>query len=231
VQKLDSKDRIDIEVETIDGEEAVRVGNADYVARFYFTSNEASVGPKSVDDRALDESHRSKFEEADLQLLLGATEQGGSSPYWEDLLVRHPSPEWLTELDPAWDLMQMPDDSWQSQDCIAAIERAFEGLYGAHRRKAVITKLLYMKRPLLVPICDSGLTGLMRLRKDDPAALAEFVSHFREQGRRNLTALEVIQSDLEIRGLRRSLTRILHAVLWCKSASSGPYWYYTQLVD
>lgn len=231
MQKLDSKDRIDIEVDTIDGEETIRVGNADFVARFYFTSNEGSVGPKSVDDRALDDDHRSKFEETDLQLLLGATEPRGSSPYWEDLLVLHPSPKWLTRLDPAWDLIRMPEASWLSQDCTASIEAAFQGLYGAHRRKAIITKLLYMKRPLLVPICDSTLAGLMRLRKDDPQALAGFVSHFREQGRRNVAALEVIQRDLESRGLRRSLPRILQAVLWCKAASSGPYWYYTQLVD
>jgi len=231
VQKLNSTDRIDIEVDTVDGDETVHVGNADFVARFFFTSNESSVGPESVDDRALDDSHRSRFEESDLQLLLGATEKRGSSPYWENLLVIDPSPGWLTQLDPAWDLFRMPEASWLSQNCLASIAEAFEGLYGSHRRKAVITKLLYLKRPLLVPICDSGLAGLMRLRKDNPEALAAFVAHFREQGRKNLASLEVIQRDLESRGLRRSLPRILQAVLWCKAASSGPYWYYTQLVD
>lgn len=229
--KLDSKDRIDIAVDTLDGDETVHVGNADFVARFFFTSNESSVGPKSMDDRALDESHASRFEDADLQFLTGGTEARGSSPYWENLLVLHSSPPWLKHLDPAWDLFRMPEASWRSQDCLALIEKAFEGLYGAHRRKAIITKLLYMKRPRLVPVCDSALAGLTRLRKDDPEALAGFISYFREQGRKNLGPLEVIQRDLESRGLRRSLPRILQAVMWCKAASSGPYWYYTQLVD
>jgi len=88
-----------------------------------------------------------------------------------------------------------------------------------------------LKRPLLIPICDSASAGLLRLRRDDPGSLAGFVSHLREEGRKNSTSLEAIQKDLESEGLRRSLSRILQAVLWCKAASSGPYWYYTQLMD
>jgi hypothetical protein len=143
VPELDSKDRVDIEVDTIDGGEAIRVGNADFVARFFFTSGEGSAGPESVDERAMDGSHSSRFEETDLQLLLGAKELRRPSESWEDSVVVHPSPPWLTQLDPSWDLMRTPEASWVSQGCAALIEEAFEALYGGHERKGFITKLLY----------------------------------------------------------------------------------------
>ncbi len=224
-------ERIDLEIDTFDGGETIRVVHAERIAPFFFKSDRSSEGADSYDARSMDRRQRERFEEADLEVLNRTMETRTSKRYWEDVLEKDPSPRWLRDLDLSWDLMRMSDDDWSSRGCGRSIEKAFGHLYGAHRRKGVITKLLHLKRPDLIPICDSVVAGVMRLRQDDPAALTRFVVHLREQGRRNLDELLSVQRTLADLGLERTLPRILEAVLWCRAASSGPYWYFMHLIE
>ena len=53
----------------------------------------------------------------------------------------------------------MSDDQWQRNGCSDRIGTLFAEIFGLHRRAAVVTKLMHLKRPNLIPICDSLVAG------------------------------------------------------------------------
>jgi hypothetical protein len=95
---------------------------------------------------------------------------------------------------------------------------------------ATITKLLGLKRPKLVPLCDLLVLFMIGVsvpteserRHQRPGKLLEAIDHLRIQGRANLQTLQAIQAQLRDAGYERSLARILDALLWSAHPSADP---------
>ena len=62
---------------------------------------------------------------------------------------------WLRNLDPEWDLFEMSDEAWSAAGVSSVLRKAFEATVRPKLKLAVITKVLHIKRPRLIPVMDS----------------------------------------------------------------------------
>jgi len=86
--------------------------------------------------------------------------------------------------------------------------------------------VLHIKRPRLIPVCDSYVAATMGIQLADSSdwhSLLELVLHLRTQGQANLASLLTIQTRLSKAGLERTLVRILDALLWMQANERGEY--------
>jgi len=154
---------------------------------------------------------------------VNATMGARTSPNsWHALMSDSVGPPWLRSLRPHWDLVTMPESEWQARRCAGLIEAALSGIMGKFRGPVVVTKVLHLKRPLLIPICDSFVAGQMGTTLKGPQETTRLILHLRNEARRdeNLKGLLTIQRHLERAGKKRSLVRILDALLWCTARDS-----------
>ena len=130
---------------------------------------------------------------------------------------------WLECLDPSWDLLQTP---WSATEW-ALIGQRLATMFAVTKRRglglAVITKVLHIKRPQLIPVMDSVVIEQIGARvSDDVATWVAAIGQVRAVGRRNLAELQAVSDHLRARGIAdRSLVRILDALLWVSSPGSG----------
>jgi hypothetical protein len=88
-------------------------------------------------------------------------------------------------------------------------------MYRPYIRRAVATKMLYLKRPALMPVLDSLVVAQLGGPSDESVAeTVRMIEHVRAEGRANLETLLSIRRLLAARGLERTLVRILDALLW-----------------
>ena len=85
----------------------------------------------------------------------------------------------------------------------------------------MVTKLLHIKRPRLIPICDSFVAATMEKRAWDAESTASLILAIREAGRSNVEVLKTISSRLESIGFLRPLVRILDVLRWFDAPYSG----------
>jgi hypothetical protein len=130
---------------------------------------------------------------------------------------------WLEAIDPDWDLLLMPNDQWNGLDVEDLLLAAFRATQRRSLGIAVVTKVLHIKRPRLIPVLDSLVLAQIGARaSDDPRSWVAGVERVREVGRANLEALRAIDRHLRDRGIDpRSLVRILDALLWTSSSTAG----------
>ena len=134
---------------------------------------------------------------------------------------------WLRNLDPEWDLFEMSDEAWAAAGVSSLLRKAFEATKRPTLKLAVITKVLHIKRPRLIPVMDSVvMLQIGAPVSDDIDTWVHAVEEVRRIGRANLEELRTIQSNLDARGYPgRSLVRILDALLWVSSPGSGLFRY------
>ena len=90
---------------------------------------------------------------------------------------------WLKAIQRDWDLIEMPGDEWGRTGCGDRIRDALIELNGPYRRASVVTKLLHIKRPRLIPICDSFVATTMERSVWDAESTASLIFAIREVGR------------------------------------------------
>jgi Family of unknown function (DUF6308) len=167
-----------------------------------------------------------RISRADIDLLNQV--MGTRSPvvHWESFFGR--PLRFLERLDPQLDLIRASDRHWRQVGAEQHVGAAIAALSGANRGPATVTKLLHLKRPRLFPIVDRLTREVLGAPR--PAAvegfgdtewLVQLVLHLREQGRRNLPALKLIQHQLRAVGVDRSLIRIIDTVLWASHPAAG----------
>ena len=155
---------------------------------------------------------------------------------WPWLVSESPR-AFLTNVDPSWDLVELPEDSWGSaRDAIAS---ALYDFMGEGRGAPVATKFLHYKRRRLVPILDRRVLEMTGLRVPDPTTSKVTATIERSRKRRaeaataacermrryaidNVDVLRKIQVQLATRGKDRTLARILDAILWSSHPASAP---------
>jgi hypothetical protein len=118
-------------------------------------------------------------------------------------------------VDPALDLITTPPGIWDAAQMPAQLEKLFEAVIGPRIGISRATKVLHIKRPALIPVCDAYVLRLLGIPGDTAAAGVAAVVHLRKEGRRNLHALRDLQSRLAVElGVSRTLVRVLDALIW-----------------
>lgn len=121
----------------------------------------------------------------------------------------------LAAVDPAWDLFRTPDEHWQALHCRDRIQSLLHAVIGPWRNASVATKVLHAKRPSLIPVLDSYVVAVLGGPVEPGAADATgVIVHLRKEGRAQLAELQSIQDYLAGIGYKRSLVRIMDALLW-----------------
>lgn len=217
-------DPITVTIRRIDPGPALVIDGAQWVAELFFRLDRSAVGPKSYDARVLS-CPKDRFELADLRAVNGSMATRMPDKWWIELLDGVPRP-WLSAINPSWELLDLSEAEWDEARVADRVGAALAEMVGDHRGLSVATKLLHLKRPALVPILDSLVVEQLGGRGSKATRLIE---HMRDEGRRNLEALQAIQDGLAtISGadgqpIMRSLVRILDVLLWATHPGSALY--------
>ena len=202
-------------IRRMDGESLV-IHHALQMAEVFFRVDPSAVGPNAYDQRVL-VSCPDRITEEDIHAINGTMAARSPLKAWQALIRAGPVP-WLAALDPSWDLLQLSDTEWGDLDVEQRLHAAFQAVFGPYRRLAVVTKVLYMKRPRLVPVCDSFVLhqlGAPPGTDGDPRRSAAVIGHLRREGQGNVDALVAIQDRLRREnGVYPSPLRIFEALIW-----------------
>jgi hypothetical protein len=212
---------VKIVVERLDERAPLVIERAELVAEVFFRLDASSrpggydeyiVASRNVDDRIVQE---------DIDALNETMRARSKVDWWAELIEKERL-DWLAALGRKWDLILLDDAGWRRRGCSETIVGAFEGIKGKYHGPATSTKLLHMKRPALIPVCDSFVQEQLGARPS--MDLADVVEFIRLQGRRNLNELLTVQAWITRRGIERTLVRVLDALLWSTHPESefGP---------
>jgi hypothetical protein len=116
----------------------------------------------------------------------------------------------LTQISPEWSMDATPELEWDEARIIHRVAMAVDAMKARWPYVAVVTKLLYLKRPRLVPILDSYVIDQLGPVTDLSGALEQMRLNCRE----NAHVLRVIQERLAQEGLERSPVRIIETCMW-----------------
>jgi hypothetical protein len=198
------------------------IDHADERAAFFFLSNLSSVGSSAYDRWIVSSQNcRDGFTEADIRVMNTTMTARTAYQHWTTLTGSAAATRWLQELDASWELFTMADDTWEV--CQARILDALTAVMAPYRTTAIVTKLLHIKRPKLIPVCDSYVCAMIGRRARTAADATKLIGDVREVGRVNIDALVEISARLTSIGIDRTLVRILDALLWSCYQTAGPY--------
>jgi hypothetical protein len=143
---------------------------------------------------------------------------------WEPLFRKRSFPA-LLQLDPAWDLLLISDVAWAKAQVLDRVKLATNEIARAGIGVAAVTKLLHIKRPALMPVCDTDVLGRLGVTEREVADQVERVCiDLRREGRRLLPELTELQGlaagDLHV---HVSLVRILEVLIWRSHPHRGGY--------
>jgi hypothetical protein len=144
------------------------------------------------------------------------TSMRARSPHrdWQTIVDAGPLPE-LSMVDPAWDLFALPDEMWEREDVPALLQALFARVIGPGIGISRATKVLHIKRPLLIPVCDAYVLRLLGIPGDDARAGTAAVVQLRLQRTELMQRLLELQRRLEEEvGVTRSLVRIADVLIW-----------------
>lgn len=150
---------------------------------------------------------------------------------WAALQAHHGMLAALEELNAHWDLFQVGDGDWNHVS--EAVTNALGAAFAVNGVKVANgTKLLWIKRPRLVPICDTRV--VQRLTGNDHAELVDVamasIQLIRTMGQNHLALLQNARDHATARlhegNPYRNLfeVRILEAVLWFDTQQRGNHW-------
>jgi hypothetical protein len=207
---------------------------ADELAEFFFRADLSSSGKDAYDKWILSDPYPCRITEGDITAVNTTMGARTSAKHWGGLTEAVSDENWLCALDPSWDLFAMPEMEWLEHVVDAHLGECFEAVMGSYRGAAVTTKVLHIKRPRLIPVCDSYVARTMGVElwdSGDWRGLLSLVLHLRKQGQENLEALQAIQTRLSRAGMERTLVRILDALLWMKASDTGPYHVFAEWLE
>jgi hypothetical protein len=199
------------------------IHHAGELAEFFFRANASSVGPNAYDACVLKGLDPNRITSDDISAVNQTMAARTPYKYWTAFTGATVDEPWLSALDPQWDLYAMPEKDWLRHVVHTHLDVAFKAVIGPYRGPAVTTKVLHIKRPRLIPVCDSYVARTMGVALLDSAGLLKLVMHLHEQGQANLEALLAIQGRLSEVGIERTLVRILDALLWMRGNDRGEY--------
>jgi len=199
------------------------IDHADERAAFFFVSNISSVGASAYDRRVASPLNPpDQFEVADVRTINTTMMARTQYVHWAQFTESDEPLAWLRALGASWDHFTMDDEAWVAAQCERRILAALTGLMAPYRTTSITTKLLHLKRPKLIPICDSYVTAMIQKRAGDAGETTKLIVAVRVIGRENLDSLVEVSKRLASIGIDRTLVRILDALLWSDFQNQGP---------
>lgn len=197
------------------------VAFADEKAALFFLTDASSAGADSYDEWVgSPQNPPNRLMAEDLRAVNRTMRGRSATKHWPELALDGDL-AWLSAIPTTWSLLEIDDDGWKLERCEQRLTTALSALNGPYRRAAVVTKMLHIKRPAFIPICDSYVATVMGLPAWDAESTVSLVLAIRDVGRRNLGVLRTIDTRLRSIGIERSLVRILDALLWFDAPSQG----------
>jgi hypothetical protein len=185
----------------------------DLILRFV-TADRSSIGAESYDSYiAGGESPLNRIVLEDVVAI--NTTMGARSPHtdWATVIRRGLLPE-LKVIDATWDVFTTPDKVWANQPIGERVAALLDAVMGKGIGLARATKVLHIKRPRLIPVCDSYVLRLMGIPGEDGASAAALIEHLRNLRVELLPRLVELREKLLERGYDRTLLRIADALIW-----------------
>jgi hypothetical protein len=205
-----------IRVERLDHEILVLDGLA--LARGFFAGDPSSAGDAGFDSLVgLGNAERIELEDV---IAMNRTMRARSPHKVWTAIVEAEAP-WLSSVPADLDLLEADDRRWRAAGGDDLVAAALAATIGPGRGMAVATKLLHLKRPRLFPMLDRLVAEMLGLGMADAPTTEQRIETavrltrvIRSEGRRNLETLRRIRDALSAEGTRRSLVRLLDAILW-----------------
>ena len=140
---------------------------------------------------------------------------GARSSYsnWNRLFKRGTIPR-LRAIKPEIDVFLTSDREWTQQHVADNLASVFALVIGKGIGIAVATKVLHLKRPRLIPVCDSYVLRLMGIPGQNAGSGVALVECLRTLRTQWTAPLQQLQRSLRNRGYDRTLVRIADAVMW-----------------
>lgn len=182
------------------------------LAAVYFGPGVVGSRFAPYDEAAAADTHCDQITDDDISVINRTF--GARSPHKEWIrFTNDPKPlEALEAIGHDWSLLEMSQADWVGHHVADRIADVLDVLRGPHRNAAVLSKVLHLKRPALIPVLDSLIGQQVGWTLGvPPIALIE---HLRREGVANLEVLRAAQSHLRTLGVERTLVRIFDALLW-----------------
>ncbi len=180
----------------------------------FFLEDASSVGPLAYDPYiASGESPANRIVLQDVVAINRTMRARSAHTHWAALIERGDLPE-LAAVDPGWDAFLTTDDEWDRSDVPRRVTSLIDAVLGRGIGVSVATKALHIKRPALIPICDSYVLRLMGIPESGGASVAAMIEHLRDSRAGLLATLSDIQKRLAAVGVERSLVRIMDVLIW-----------------
>lgn len=175
-----------------------------------------------IDATQVDPLRRDRIVDGDITVVNTTMAARTSHEAWAPVIAADDW-SWLVALDHAWDLFEMPDEDWAGAQVADLLRVAFAAVQRRGLQITVITKVLHIKRPNLIPVLDSLVIGQVGGRSsEDVRVWVAIIEHIRRVGLANLPGLRAIRAHLLAAGLQeRSLVRILDSLLWTCTPGSA----------
>jgi hypothetical protein len=180
----------------------------------FFSKDASSVGPYAYDSYIAGGNSPANRIVLDDVVAINRTMRARSShTRWMAVIERGDLPE-LASVDPGWDAFLTPDDEWEQAEVLGRIASLVDAILGPGVGVSVATKALHIKRPALIPICDSYVLQLMGIPGITGASAAALIQHLRDTREELLPVLDDLQARLRAVGIDRSLVRIMDVLIW-----------------
>jgi hypothetical protein len=180
----------------------------------FFSEDASSVGPLAYDPYiAGGGSPPNRIVLEDVVAINRTMRARSSHSRWEPVIERGELPE-LAAVDPKWDGFMTSDDEWERSEILLRITSLIDAILGRGVGVSVATKVLHIKRPALIPICDSYVLQLMGIPGITGASAAALIQHLRDSREELLPVLNEIQARLRAVGIDRTLVRIMDVLIW-----------------
>jgi hypothetical protein len=202
------------------------IEGAQWLAETFFRRDPSAVGPNSydawIDATQRDPLRRDRVVDEDVTAVNTTMAARTSHVAWAPVIASADW-SWLEALDPRWDLFETPEAEADWATIAPRLAAGFAATKRPGLGFAVVTKVLHIKRPRLIPVMDSVVIEQVGARvSDDVATWVAATGQIRAVGRANLSELRAVRDHLRAKGIAdRSLVRILDALLWVSSPGSG----------
>jgi hypothetical protein len=205
-----------------------QIEGAQWLAEIFFRSDPSASGKNSYDSwiaaAQRDPGRRDVIVDEDITAVNRTMAARTSHSRWASLISGREW-SWLEALDPRWNLFELTSEDWSELGVSNLLERAFAAAQRPGLGIAVVTKVLHIKRPGLIPVLDSLVVDQIGAQvTKDVSTWVDALERVREVGRANIDELANIRDHLERHGVEgRTLVRILDALLWTSSPGSAMY--------
>ncbi len=187
----------------------------------FFSEDASSIGPLSYDSYiASGTSPPNRIVLEDVVAINRTMRARSPHKHWTSLIERGDLPEFAA-VDPTWDTFLTVDDEWDRYEVLLRVTSLIDAVLGRGIGVSVATKALHIKRPALIPICDSYVLQLMGIPGASGASVAALIQHLRDGRDELLPVLSDMQARLAAAGIHRKLVRISDVLIWGSHPDTG----------